>query len=183
MTNHRASYDRWVEWAIIALTVVIIGMSSTRAEPSAAEFQLHKTPRPVAEIAFENAQGKALSLSDFLGKTVLVNIWATWCGPCRREMPTLDRLQAQLGGASFEVLALSIDRAGQKPVEKFYRDVGIQNLALYIDASGKSTRALGVIGLPTTLLIDRRGREIGRLVGPAEWDAPSMVAFIRTHIQ
>ena len=95
-------------------------------------------------------------------------------------MPTLDDLQARLGGEDFEVVALSIDRAGPAPVRKFLAEL---NLPLYIDETGAAARAVGAIGLPTTLLIDRRGRELGRLVGPAEWNAPEVVAYIKALIE
>src|SRR5262249_34528033 len=119
------------------------------------------------------------TLADFKGKVVLLNIWATWCGPCRKEMPALDRLQAALAGPDFEVVALSIDRGGMDAVRKFFADIGIRNLAMYLDSSGQALRTLSALGLPTTLLIDREGREIGRLIGPAEWDSPEMVEFVR----
>lgn len=91
----------------------------------------------------------------------------------------LDALQAELGGADFEVVALSIDRAGPEAVRKFYDRVGVESLALYIDESSRASATLGAFGLPATLLIDPQGREIGRLIGPAEWDAPEMVEFLR----
>ena len=94
-------------------------------------------------------------------------------------MPALDRLQAALGGPDFEVVTLSIDRGGIDVVRKFFADVGIRNLAMYLDGSGQALRALGALGLPTTLVIDREGQEIGRLIGPAEWDTPEMVEFVR----
>ncbi|MCZ6638059.1 MAG: TlpA disulfide reductase family protein, partial [Alphaproteobacteria bacterium] len=103
-------------------------------------------------------------------------------GPCRREMPTLDRLQAMLGGPKFEVVALSIDRAGLDPVRDFNREMGIKNLGLYVNSTGRTTGTLGIVGLPTTLLIDGDGREIGRLVGPADWDTPDMVAFLKKRL-
>ena len=142
-------------------------------------FALHPAPRPVPELAFNNGDGKQTTLADFRGKIVLLNIWATWCGPCRREMPTLDRLQAMLGGANFEVVALSIDRAGPDAVRRFYREIFIKNLGLYINSTGKITGTLGIVGIPTTLLINRAGQEIGRLVGPADWDTPDMVTFLK----
>ena len=147
-----------------------------------AVMSLHDTPRPLAELRFEDGSGRPLTLVDFRGKVVLLNIWATWCGPCRREMPTLDRLQATLGGPDFEVVALSIDRAGIGVVTEFYDEIGIEHLAKYIDESGKSAQQLNAVGLPTTLLIDREGREIGRHVGPAEWDTPEMVAFLEQQV-
>ncbi|MPY76151.1 MAG: redoxin family protein [Alphaproteobacteria bacterium] len=145
---------------------------------------MHHTPQPLPlpELGFEDGDGNPRTLADFRGKVVLLNIWATWCGPCRHEMPTLDRLQAELGGPGFEVVALSIDRAGIDVVTEFYSEVGVDHLAKYIDESGKAARQLNAVGLPTTLLIDRDGREIGRLVGPSEWDTPKMVAFLRQYL-
>jgi thiol-disulfide isomerase/thioredoxin len=139
----------------------------------------HEAPRSIPTIAFEDDQGRARSLAEFRGRVVLLNIWATWCVPCRREMPSLDRLQAALGGDDFEVVALSIDRAGIDAVRKFYADIALSNLAIYIDATGKAHRDLAVVGVPTTLLVDREGREIGRMAGPAEWGAPDIVDFLR----
>lgn len=143
---------------------------------------LHTGPREVPEITFQDAEGKSRHLSDFRGRVVLLNIWATWCAPCRQEMPTLDRLQARLGGADFEVVALSVDRLGIDAVRDFYAEIGVRRLSIYVDPSMKATRLLAVPGLPTTLLLDHLGREIGRLIGAAEWDAPEIVALLRTKI-
>lgn len=143
---------------------------------------LHDVPQPIPEVRFEDETGNPVALTDFKGKVVLLNIWATWCVPCRDEMPTLDRLQAELGGQGFEVVALSIDRAGAEAVGEFYAEVGVRHLSKYIDSSGKVAQALAVVGLPTTLLIDEQGREVGRLVGPAEWNTPEMLALIRRRL-
>ena len=139
----------------------------------------HDAPSKLPEIVFQDDSGAKLSLADFQGRFLLLNLWATWCVPCREEMPTLDSLQAKLGGNEFEVVALSVDRAGMPVVRSFYREIGISHLALYIDSSMKASFALAV-GLPTTLLIDRKGREIGRLVGPARWDSPEMIEIIQS---
>jgi thiol-disulfide isomerase/thioredoxin len=98
--------------------------------------------------------------------------------PCRKEMPTLDRLQARLGGKDFLVMALSIDRKGIEAVRDFYREVGVKNLAVYLDPSGKGSHGLAIPGVPTTLLIDREGREVARKMGEAEWDSAEMVALV-----
>ena len=156
--------------------------SSEMRGGDAAVMSLHDTPRAVPELAFRDGNGRLTSLGDFQGKVVLLNIWATWCGPCREEMPTLDRLQAELGGPDFQVVALSIDRAGLGVVSEFYDEIGIGHLAKYIDESGKASRQINAVGLPTTLLIDREGREIARHVGPAEWDTPEMVSFFRQQL-
>jgi thiol-disulfide isomerase/thioredoxin len=145
-------------------------------------FTLLDEPRPVPQIAFTDGAGAARGLGEFKGRVVLLNLWATWCAPCRREMPALDRLQARLGGNGFEVVALAVDRGGMDKVRGFLEEVGIEYLAPYLDRTAKSMRALGVIGLPTTLLIDRRGREVGRLIGPAEWDSDEAVALIERFI-
>ncbi len=155
------------------------------AKPSTGagfDFPLLKEPRPLPELRFVSVEGRTLSIADFQGKLVLLNIWATWCVPCRREMPTLDRLQAKLGGPDFEVVALSIDRAGVEVVKKFYDEIAIKNLKICMDSALMATRTLKVVGLPTTLLIDKDGRETGRLIGPAEWDTPEMVSFLRKRI-
>ncbi|MBN9218500.1 MAG: TlpA family protein disulfide reductase [Mesorhizobium sp.] len=165
----------------LALFGAILAVEPATAIEAPQNFAVHEAPLPVPEISFEDAEGGRRTLAEFSGKAVLLNIWATWCAPCRKEMPTLDRLQAKLGGPDFEVVALSIDRSPDM-VKQFFTEIGIAHLALNIDTSSKAMFALGVFGLPTTLLIDSKGMEVGRLIGPAEWDAPEMVAFIRRHV-
>jgi thiol-disulfide isomerase/thioredoxin len=142
-------------------------------------FAIHPQPRALKEFKFVSGDLKAANLSDFRGKVVLLNIWATWCGPCRIEMPTLDRLQAMLGGPDFEVLALSIDQGGVPVVKDFYEELGLKALRIFVDPSMTAPVALNALGVPTTLLISREGREIGRYTGPAEWDGPEVEALIR----
>ncbi|WP_339635159.1 TlpA disulfide reductase family protein [uncultured Sneathiella sp.] len=143
---------------------------------------LNEKPRSLKPISFANAEGDDLDLSHWRGKFVLLNIWATWCAPCREEMPTLDNLQQQLGGPEFEVVALSIDRAGVGVVEKFYKKIGIKHLSIYVDQTMKASTDLGAYGLPTTLLISPEGLELGRLAGPATWDSAETISFLRALI-
>ena len=132
---------------------------------------IYKQPAEApAAVAFKTKDGRELSLADWKGRVVLLNLWATWCAPCRKEMPALDRLQKELGSKDFEVVALAVDRAGTDAAAKFLDQVEARNLGLYVDGTAKAGTALKAIGLPTTLLLDREGREIGRLTGPAEWD-------------
>ena len=159
----------------------VIGQPAVATE-APQNFAVLDTPAAVPEISFADVAGQPKTLADYSGRVVLLNIWATWCAPCRKEMPTLDRLQAKLGGPDFEVIALSMDRKGPDVVKKFYAEIGVTHLALNIDTSAKAMFALNAVGLPMTLLIDRDGKEIGRLIGPAEWDAPDMVDFIRGRI-
>lgn len=145
-------------------------------------YKAYSTPRVLPEIGFENAQGKPLALAGFRGKAVLLNIWATWCSPCRQEMPSLDRLQAALGGLDFEVVALSIDHGGIPAVRKFFAKVGIKRLALYVDPSGQASSVLDIIGVPTTLMVDRAGRSLWRVAGPVQWDKPEVISVVRRAI-
>lgn len=147
--------------------------SASPAKPGEkmAAFVYKKAPEALPEITFNDASGKTLTLADFKGKTVLLNLWATWCAPCREEMPALDRLQKELGGDKFEVVALSLDRKGAEASQKFLDETKATNLKLYIDATGKQGTTLKIVGMPTTILIDNEGRELGRLAGPAEWDS------------
>lgn len=136
-------------------------------------------PKPAPDLAFEDAAGNPLTLEDFRGKVVVLNLWATWCGPCRREMPSLDRLQAEYGPQGLYVLPLSLDRGELGQIQTFYDEVGIQNLKIYRDPKGAASRALGAFGLPTTVVLDRDGREVGRVLGPAEWDGKEASATLR----
>lgn len=164
-------------------TLVVWVLSASAAFATPQGFALHDSPQPVANVDFEIEDGSRGQMEDFRGKVILVNVWATWCVPCREEMPTLDALQVELGGDDFEVVALSIDRAGAPAVRRFYDEIGVSNLNMYVDPTMRSATALRSLGLPTTILIDAQGRELGRLVGPAEWDDPEMVSFLRDYIE
>ena len=161
-----------------------LGLASSEAAIAAVPgFAMNDTPKPTPELQFNDSAGKALTLADFKGKVVLLNIWATWCSPCRKEMPTLDKLQEILGGPDFVVLPVSIDRKGMDAVSLFYVDISIKNLGRYVaPAANHALDAIEVWGLPATLLLDKQGRELGRLEGPAEWDSPDMIATLKSII-
>ena len=166
---------------------VVIAVFFGLATPVAAfagpqAFAVHDSPRDMPEVRFVTEDGSRRTLDDFRGKVILLNIWATWCIPCRKEMPTLDALQADLGSAKFEVVTLSIDKGGVPAVRQFFDDYAIRNLAIYVDQTGLAFSNLGVFGLPTTLIMDGDGRELARLIGPAEWNSPEMEAYLKTYI-
>jgi len=135
--------------------------------------------RAMPDVRFRDEIGQDRALAEFRGRVVLLNVWATWCVPCRKEMPALDRLQGQLGGDDFLVVALSIDHDGVEAVQGFYKEIGIKRLGVYVDPSGKDTSALAVQVLPTSFLIDRNGREVARKMGAAEWDGSEPVSLIK----
>lgn len=121
-------------------------------------------------ISFEDGERRHLTLADFKGQVVLVNFWATWCTPCIRELPSLDRLQAQLKPSGVKIIALSLDRGGADVVKRFFAENGIRHLDVYVDPTMDAQQAFKIPGLPTTVLIDRNGHDRGRLIGPADWD-------------
>jgi thiol-disulfide isomerase/thioredoxin len=139
-------------------------------------------PLDLPAFTFAGAGGEPKSLADFSGKIVLLNIWAAWCVPCREEMPALDRLQTRLGGKDFQVVAINIDKGGPDKARKFLEETGADHLALYTDPSGKLFSTLRAVGMPTTLIIGRDGREIARLIGPADWASAEAVAVIEAAI-
>jgi thiol-disulfide isomerase/thioredoxin len=151
-----------------------------------AALALAQTPFRVPILAFKDAQGHDKTLADWRGRTVLLNLWATWCVPCRREMPALDALQAKLGGPDFEVVAVNIDtRDPQKPLA-FLKDVGINRLVYYSDDSARVFEDLKTagkaFGMPTTVIVDRAGCEIGTMAGPAEWASEDGVKLVNAAI-
>jgi len=147
-----------------------------------AALALAQTPFRVPDLAFKDAQGHDRTLADWRGRTVLLNLWATWCVPCRREMPALDALQTVLGGPDFEVVAVNIDtRDPAKPLA-FLKGVGVTHVAYYSDASAKIFEDLKeagkAFGMPTTVIVDRSGCEIGTMAGPAEWASDDGIKLV-----
>ncbi len=169
---------------LVALLLALPGPGASAqadADPagqaSLGEFIPASRPRPAPPAVFTDADGKTLSLRDFAGKLVLVNLWATWCAPCRHEMPSLERLQTRLGD-KIAILAISEDRGGSKAVAPFIAKLGLKVVKTYLDPESTVGRAFKVDGLPTSFLIDRQGRVLGRVEGEAEWDSPKMLAII-----
>ena len=173
----------WTMSALVALAfAVFFGAAKAGGQSPAIPFNVWESPRPIPDLAFVDVEGKQLSLSAFRGKIILLNIWATWCPPCRKEMPVLDRLEQALGGPLFEVVALSTDSSGLEAVNAFYDTFWLKSLRIFLDEEGSAMRDFRIIGLPTTLLVDEQGREIARKIGPAAWDGTEVIAFLRERI-
>jgi thiol-disulfide isomerase/thioredoxin len=155
------------------------GFGKALATGTLAAFLVHREPKPLPDIAFADGAGKPLKLSDWKGRVVLINLWATWCAPCRKEMPDLAKLQQELGSDQFEVVAISVDRKGAEASSAFLKETGADVLKLYVEPTTKIVSELQSAGLPATILVDRQGRELGRLLGPAHWASPEAVALVQ----
>src|SRR6266481_1390983 len=152
------------------------------AHGEVAALTMATTPLQLPDLAFEDADGRPKKLSDWRGKTVLVNLWATWCVPCRKEMPALDGLQTQLGGKDFEVVAINIDTRDPEKPKNFLKDANLTRLGYFSDQKAKVFQDLKTIGralgMPTSVLVDGQGCEIATIAGPAEWGSDDAVKLI-----
>ena len=166
---------------LLAMAATLPLAAGARKPAGAAEAGLGNLvtdePKPLPELGFTGADGAAHTLAEYNGRGVVLNLWATWCVPCVAELPALDDLARQAPDG-IAVLALSSDRGGAPAVERFYREHGIAHLPVLLDPRGAAARALGARGIPTTVLIDRMGRERGRVEGAADWASPEAVAAL-----
>ena len=163
------------------LTEAVIGHVRPLIHGEIAALALADPPRPMPELNFAGPDGESVKLSDFRGRNLLLNLWATWCIPCRQEMPALDRLEGARGGPDFQVVAINIDTARPERPKAFLKEIGVKNLTLYTDSKGDVFRTLKqdgkVVGLPTTILVGKDGCAIGSMAGPAQWDSPAALAL------
>ncbi|MCB1398741.1 MAG: TlpA family protein disulfide reductase [Rhodobacteraceae bacterium] len=171
---------------LVLYTALALGANAASAADLAAlklgdmkKLVLTEPPVPAPDVVFLDESGAERRLSDWQGKVVLVNFWATWCAPCRAEMPALDRLQAELGGDAFEVLTIATGRNTPTAIDKFFTEAGVTLLPRHKDERQQLARSLGVVGLPVTVIFDAEGQEVARLIGEAEWDAPEAKDLIR----
>ena len=179
---------RWSHAFASLLLLILVG-NGVQAEDNPGkservrlgEFIPASPPLPAPAVSFVDLAGNPASLSEFNGKVVLVNLWATWCEPCLREMPSLERLQSRLGD-KIVVVAISEDRGGSKTVEPFVGKLGLKSVKIYLDPKSAVERAFKVQGLPTSFLIDREGRVLGRVEGAAEWDAPKLLGILKSFL-
>ena len=152
------------------------------ARGEVAAVNIAKRPLKLPALSFQDATGKPLTLDHWRGRTVLLNLWATWCVPCRKEMPALDALESRLGGPGFEVVAVNIDTRDPDKPKAWLKEVGITKLGYYADPSAKTFQDLKSIGrafgMPTTLLVDGKGCEIGAIAGPAEWASEDAIKLV-----
>jgi len=152
------------------------------AHGEVAALTMATVPLRLPDLAFEDTDGKPKKLSDWRGRTVLVNLWATWCVPCRKEMPALESLQTRLGGADFEVVAINIDTRDPEKPKNFLKGANLTRLGYFSDQKAKvfqDLKAIGrAVGMPTSVLVDGQGCEIATIAGPAEWGSDDAVKLI-----
>ena len=175
---------RWSVAAGLALLLAASGLGTAAESESdmpdrtkLGEFVPSSQPSPAPAVSLVDSSGQTIELADLRGKPVVVNLWATWCEPCLREMPSLERLQSRLG-ERIAVLAVSEDRGGDKAVEPFVAKLALKSVKIYIDPKSDVGHAFAVRGLPTSVLIDRDGRVLGRVEGAAEWDSPKILGLL-----
>ena len=142
-----------------------------------------KNTTSAPETIFFDTGGKELTLNDFNGRLTLVNFWATWCAPCRKEMPSLEELSNQISGDTFQVVTIATMRSSEEAVKKFFNDNNIIDHPKFRDPKGHLARASGVAALPLTILLDRNGNEISRLIGDADWSQDETIEFIKKAIE
>ncbi|WP_339108479.1 TlpA disulfide reductase family protein [Thioclava sp. GXIMD4216] len=142
----------------------------------------YNAPIDLPELEFQDEGGKTHHLSDYRGKVVVVNFWATWCVPCREEMPALEKLQKTIGGKDLAVVTIASGRNPPEKIDRFFADIGVENLPKFTDKSQHAARSLGVLGLPVTLIVNREGQEIARLIGGADWAGTDAQTLLRAVI-
>lgn len=161
-----------------ARSLDIAAATDPLAHGEIAALTMATQPNDLRSIAFDDGDGRKTTIASFAGRTILLNLWATWCVPCRAEMPALDRLQAALGSKSFAVVPVNVDQLRLDKPRAFLKEIGATDLPFYSDKSADIIQALKGKGLPTTVLIGRDGCEIGTMAGPAQWDSPEAKALI-----
>ncbi len=170
-------------FAIAVFALVVGPAAPVKADDFAKRYIVANPPRPVPAFTFEDKQGLPHTIKEYRGRYVLLNLWATWCAPCVQEMPSLNTLQTQFDFRDLNVVALSEDRNGVTAAEIFNTRYSLKNLPVYADASGQAPSLLHAHGLPTTLLIDPQGMEIGRIEGEAAWSAPETLTFLKSKMK
>ncbi|HEY4743975.1 MAG TPA: TlpA disulfide reductase family protein [Desulfuromonadaceae bacterium] len=162
--------------SLLAVMVVFAVMTAcNRNQVNKAAMPVENSPAP--EVVVNSLQGAPLKLSDLKGKVVLLNFWATWCPPCRSEIPSMMKLNAAMAGKPFQMVAISIDEGGRPAIESFFQTSGF-TLPTYIDPDNRAAKTYGITGVPETFVIDKQGVIVKKVIGPLEWDSPEVAAFL-----
>ncbi len=172
---------------IVLYTALALGANTALADTAALEalrdgdmkkLNFHSEPQPVSAHPFTTWEGQEGRLADYAGKYIVLNFWATWCAPCRKEMPQLSQLQAEMGGDAFEVVTIATGRNPPQAMQRFFDEIGVDNLPLHMDPKQQLARDMAILGLPITVILNPEGMEIARLRGDADWSSDSAKAII-----
>ena len=172
---------------VVIYTALTLGANAAAADPAAMaallqgdmkKLAIHQSPRPVPEVGLADLRDRPAALADWRGRWVVVNFWATWCAPCREEMPSLDRLQAAMGDR-LAVVTVATGRNAVPAIERFFAEAGVTRLPALRDPKSALARQIGIMGLPVTLILNPEGFEVARLMGDAAWDGPEAQAALR----
>ncbi|WP_300516864.1 TlpA disulfide reductase family protein [Aliiroseovarius sp.] len=175
--------------SVLLYTALVLGANAAVAESdtlqalregSMQKLRFHSTPKPASTAVFTDPEGGEHRLAEYRGQVVVVNFWATWCAPCRKEMPALDALQRELGGEDFQVVTIATGRNKLPAIRAFFDEAGVSALPILLDPRQKLARDMGVLGLPATVLLNREGEEVARMVGDADWNSDSAKAILRS---
>ena len=176
--SHFRKASRLAALVIFALGIILLPSFLQRVFPPALPvlmLSLHEVPRSLPRLEFQDSVGRNLTLENFRGSFILLNVWATWCPPCKQEMPSVNRLVSYFSADDLKILPLSIDVSGVPAVRYFYKSMHLDKLLIYVDPSTKAMQVLSASGIPATVLINRDGLEIGRVIGATKWDAPEII--------
>jgi thiol-disulfide isomerase/thioredoxin len=172
-------------------TALTLGANAAAADTAALEalrdgdmrkLAFHAEPQDASQVVFTDADGVEHRLADWQGKHIVLNFWATWCAPCRKEMPMLDALQSEFGGEAFEVVTIATGRNSIQGIRRFFEEVGVTELPVLLDPRQELARDMGVFGLPVTVILDAEGKEVARLIGEADWQSDSAKAIVSAMI-
>lgn len=157
-----------------------IGTYEALREGDMRKLNFHSDPRPASDVPFIGEDGSEMTLADYEGQITVVNFWATWCAPCRAEMPDLSDLQTQIGGDDISVVTIATGRNPRPAMERFFKEIDVDNLPLHADPRSTLARDMGVLGLPITVILDREGNEMARLQGDAKWNSENAIEILNT---
>lgn len=155
-----------------------VGAAEAARAGDMKKLNFHSEPKPAGTSAIETLEGEPAALSDYEGKWTLVNFWATWCAPCRKEMPMLSELQAEMGSDAFEVITVATTRNPRPAIHEFFDEIGVENLPRLVDDGSALSREMGVLGLPVTVILNPEGQEVARMQGDADWASEDARALI-----
>ncbi|MDP7150097.1 MAG: TlpA disulfide reductase family protein [Paracoccaceae bacterium] len=186
---------RTLLYIVIAAGAIFVGLSFFDNEPQTdvavleamREGDMKKlifsAPKPMVETVFVGEDGQPMTLGAFRGQYTVLNFWATWCAPCRKEMPTLEALDKAFEGKGLDVVTIATGRNPAPAIDKFFTEIGVENLTKHLDPKQALARDMAVLGLPVTVVLDRDAREIARLTGDADWDAPEAIAILTALVE